>query len=1001
MHGISAKAEPLLPSNHSKCRAVQQDVNEEGTRLRIVQTAVCHNVDCSCNWYGPRCDLYCEDLTTCNGHGFCTSQGACLCFPPAKGPFCNESAEAIEVGDGCQLELEETAASSPMAAEPAVQVSVTWVPSPPSLRFEVESPASLAAWTALSYTIPSTTGLVTSEGGVPEAVWTGSLASSTGQRIEMLPSTFARPRCFSSRIVVSEGSGSMCTGSNPVRVCATSMSAAQEYVERELRPLIEGVTEESCSAGWRDTCGANAGPNFGLEKATCCQFPGTWDLGQCATDDDCGPPVDPSEARVLQVDDRCCSSCQELQDKMCGGGGQEICQTCSAAVPCAGYSLSKSAIINATSGGAVTLDNGAGLQVPPGVWPEGAGPASVSVYTEFVEVPAQIQLLCDPIFFGPTGTSFSEPVTMVFAADPNSLAQLPSDMRMLTYKIVDGQLVEHAFAPQVDMQTGLIMCSTMSFSAYVVAAVPIVVETQTTPAPDTTLAIAAPAPTPAPVKVPPIVEVEMEDGGIDVMLTAIIASAGAAICICLGVLVYVRRSAAPSKGKFTEVTISEYSGAQSLFRRSSVDESALSNIAGRKISMQAVDSSRVQESHPGGDFLSKFQVSGDMVHADGRPGGPATGDSSDLTGQDSSEIEERLFEADMDMEEEEPVMRPISQTYTPEVLAGSVGRFGTGMKPLLPMFRPAASETATSLVWNAPGPSGKKAPVTLTSDLIVLSPHAEEGDEVAMDEHEPEMQGAADSPEKRVKQFEGKVGGAVSFEDEPDHQEIVETQESPANENGDRGVREDITEVNAGGQDADGAPGPVESEAREHLIKSTSRKRSFFSAPSIFQRKSVRQGQESPSEMPRPEATSAAQTESTNEQVPDVSQEGLPAVLAFSEENGDSRDVVDGGELVSADLVVLSSQDDTMPAAQESTHRRGAVGTDGALDLPMLAGKMDDGFEEEAEPDMQPLLHADDEPQAGRALLDSAEMEEIEPAQEGINDSHDFAEADPAPDRIE
>ena len=50
---------------------------------------------------------------------------------------------------------------------------------------------------------------------------------------------------------------------------------------------------------------------------------------------------------------------------------------------------------------------------------------------------------------------------------------------------------------------------------------------------------------------------------------------------------------------------------------------------------------------------------------------------------------------------------------------------------------------------------------------------------------------------------------------------------------------------------------------------------------------------------------------------------------------------------------------------------------------------------------MQPLLHADVEPQAGRALLDSAEMEEIEPAQEGINDSHDFAEADPAPDRIE
>ena len=47
----------------------------------------------------------------------------------------------------------------------------------------------------------------------------------------------------------------------------------------------------------------------------------------------------------------------------------------------------------------------------------------------------------------------------------------------------------------------MIQCSTLSFSAYVVAAVPIIVEVQTTPAPTTTLAVAAPAATPAPVKV--------------------------------------------------------------------------------------------------------------------------------------------------------------------------------------------------------------------------------------------------------------------------------------------------------------------------------------------------------------------------------------------------------------------------------------------------------------------------------------------------------------------
>jgi hypothetical protein len=50
---------------------------------------------------------------------------------------------------------------------------------------------------------------------------------------------------------------------------------------------------------------------------------------------------------------------------------------------------------------------------------------------------------------------------------------------------------------------------------------------------------------------------------------------------------------------------------------------------------------------------------------------------------------------------------------------------------------------------------------------------------------------------------------------------------------------------------------------------------------------------------------------------------------------------------------------------------------------------------------MQPLLHADEQPQAGRALLDSAEMEEMEPAQEDINEADDFVEAEPAPDRIQ
>ena len=117
-------------------------------------------------------------------------------------------------------------------------------------------------------------------------------------------------------------------------------------------------------------------------------------------------------------------------------------------------------------------------------------------------------------------------------------------------------------------------------------------------------------------------------------------------------------------------------------------------------------------------------------------------------------------------------MHTITKSFTPEILSGSVGRFGTGMKPKLPKFssfRPAAAETATSLVWNAPGPNGAKEPLTLTADLVVLTPH--EDGEVVMEEEEPEMntpvgsvtsgvsirdilQGRGQSVKAQVKQFQ-------------------------------------------------------------------------------------------------------------------------------------------------------------------------------------------------------------------------------------------------------
>lgn len=98
------------------------------------------------------------------------------------------------------------------------------------------------------------------------------------------------------------------------------------------------------------------------------------------------------------------------------------------------------------------------MQIPPGVWPEGVnfsriltlcmqqvtrgtdlsctqiGPATVSLYTDSVDVPAGVIFMSDPVFFGPSGSRFAEPgVKMGFTADPDTLQP---DMQILTYKVV-------------------------------------------------------------------------------------------------------------------------------------------------------------------------------------------------------------------------------------------------------------------------------------------------------------------------------------------------------------------------------------------------------------------------------------------------------------------------------------------------------------------------------------------------------------------------------------
>ena len=50
----------------------------------------CFRQGCCCapNWYGPECNVYCEQRNDCGGHYSCTPEGQRVCNPGWNGPNC-------------------------------------------------------------------------------------------------------------------------------------------------------------------------------------------------------------------------------------------------------------------------------------------------------------------------------------------------------------------------------------------------------------------------------------------------------------------------------------------------------------------------------------------------------------------------------------------------------------------------------------------------------------------------------------------------------------------------------------------------------------------------------------------------------------------------------------------------------------------------------------------------------------------------------------------------
>jgi hypothetical protein len=451
---------------------------------------------CKANWYGQECESYCDDIETCNldqGLGFCNLFGACTCFPPHRGRFCNAThavqaqniKHLVTVQDNC-------AALSPMASTlPDMQVSfaASWTQSSSALTLTATGVSYVPATTIIHISMPTNSSEVAinlPESGLPSPIGdmqlivqkAGEQSATIASRINAY-APVVRFLCRSS--IINIPNAPLCDGLHTVRVCARSQRDADAYAVNVARPLLQQVTASTCLD---ETCGVGA--RISVNKQSCCMLRTVADLGVCATDADCmsvDTSAEQEEEGVPMIDQICCHFCNQTLSRWCKPP-IKACSSCSKSTPCWGYKLTKDAVeIDPESGGRLVLDSGSGISVPPGVWPTGQT-LEVEVYSESfaVEAVAEAVQISEALFFGPSGLVFPEPgVTLSFQISPER-ANPPAGSMIAVFKIVNGVPQQHPFAPVINATTGVVQVKTLGFSAYVLLMMP--TPFVKTPAPD-------------------------------------------------------------------------------------------------------------------------------------------------------------------------------------------------------------------------------------------------------------------------------------------------------------------------------------------------------------------------------------------------------------------------------------------------------------------------------------------------------------------------------------
>jgi len=517
-------------------------------------------------------------------------------------------------------------------------------------------------------------------------------------------------RCFES--VITMPSDHICQGNNTIRVCAGKQEDAERWARLYATPALNAINPANCEQWGQDTCEAGLvdGSFSGPDKGKCCRVRGVNQLAMCSSDQECKVNNDLGHylvaekggiAREIEVpriplgiqrnlperagiDEQCCEYCESVLGSkgnaalsppvkpFCNGADLNVAKQkckemgCHDPAPgnpkgCMGFTFgSVEALIDSALGGSVGTPEGASMDIPAGVWPADAGPASVSIISNPPAPPAGAASVGSAVFFGPTGTVFPEPgITMALPFDDSAVpestkaALADGSMEFKVHKLVNGVFVPHPFPPVmiVDPLTGIKTMSvkTLGFSAYMTLVVP---AGMTTPVRVENVT-AAPRPTPKPVpslrpETMPARPTPAPTESAKPNIAAVVgASIGGVIALCfLGTAIYVYRE---------RYLHQRCLGSKSKQLRGTITESLL----GGGVVISASDSSATQ-SHDttppdtgrmtltktqqkslrpkASEVMTSLVVQGDLIMADGS--NPPSYAPSEI---DREEVEERIL----------------------------------------------------------------------------------------------------------------------------------------------------------------------------------------------------------------------------------------------------------------------------------------------------------------------------------------------------------------------